>query len=145
MREARGRSPSLVLGISEEPPKPQAQVNHRVHLSSGRSKGKAKREPFSKRKALKKIVTLQRKGRKLKPKAKAVAKKDTKAADAKVEACNVELEEYQKGLATTQKVSKSLITGMNERVARLHRRINGMAKARQKAQKPPHHPPPPPP
>ena len=112
-----------------------------VQKGKTRSKGKAKaRQPFSKRKALKKIVTLQRKGRKLKNKVKAVPKKDTKAADAKVEACNVELEEYRKGLATQQATIKSLSAEITEKTELLHRRINDMKKASKKAHKPPHHP-----
>jgi hypothetical protein len=72
---------------------------------------RAKRSASLEAQGAEKIVTLQRKGRKLKNKVKAVAKKDTKAADAKVEACNVELEEYRKGLATQQATIKYLPLG----------------------------------
>ena len=122
-------------------PGPPTAFVRGVKKGKKRSKGKAKREPFSKRKALKKIVTLQRKGRKLKNKVKAVAKKETKAADAKAEACNVKLEEYRKGLATQQATIKSLSAEITEKTELLHRRINDMKKARKTAQKPPHHPP----
>ena len=137
----RSRSRKYAKGrAAVEPGLPTAFVRG-VQKGKKRSKGKAKRQPFSKRKALKKIVTLQRKGRKLKNKAKAVARKETNAADAKVEACNVKLEEYRKGLATQQATIKSLSEAITQKTELLHRRINDVKGARNQAQKPHHHPP----